>query len=96
MRTLIAAIIVLTSGFGMGLVLSGVYIDKCFPKVIAEVCSILVEIAGPCCRLRPWCRYDAYITPGNAYKLGRFNGPKGGLLNVLFLLKFQKFSTRCL
>lgn len=42
MRTLIAAIIVLTSGFGMGLVLSGVYIDKCFPKVIAEVCSMLV------------------------------------------------------
>jgi hypothetical protein len=78
------------------LVLSGVDEGKCFPEVIAEVCSVLAEVGGLCCHLRPRCRHDAYVTLGNAHKLRLLNWPKGGLLDVVFAVQFQKFRSRCL
>ena len=70
--------------------------DECFSEVIAEVCSVLADIVGLCCHLRPRCRHDAYVTLGNAHKLRLLNWPKGGLLDVVFVAQFQKFRSRCL
>ncbi len=52
---------------------------------------MLVDVVGPCCHLRPRCHHDAYVTLGNAHKLRPLNWPKGGLLDVVFAVQFQKF-----
>jgi hypothetical protein len=72
----------------------GVDTDKCFPGVIAEVCSVLADIVWPCCHLRPRCRHSAYVTLGNAHKFRLLDWPKGGLLDVVFIAQFQKFRSR--
>ena len=54
------------------LVLGRIDVGKCFPEVIAEVCSVLADVVRPCCHLRPRCRHSAYIAlgnTGNAHKL---------------------------
>jgi hypothetical protein len=78
------------------LVFGGVDTDKCFPKVIAEVCSMLTGVVRPCCHLRPRCRHGAYIALGNTHKLRLLSWPKGGLLDAVFDVQFQKLRSRCL
>ena len=64
---------------------------KCFPRVTAEVYSMLAGVVRPMCHLRPRCRHDAYVILGNAHGLGLLNWPKGGLLDVIFDAQFQNF-----
>jgi hypothetical protein len=51
---------------------------------------MLLEVVGPCCRLRPRCRHDYCVTLGNAHGLRQFNWPEGGLLDVRWILGFSK------
>ncbi|PVH69774.1 hypothetical protein DL98DRAFT_163111 [Cadophora sp. DSE1049] len=57
---------------------------------------MLSGVVGPCCHLRPRCRHTAYVTLGNAQRLRRLNWSKGGLLDAVFVVQFQKLRSRCL